>query len=205
MGLFLLYPLLLTLMTMLLAAAMTFAVTAEAPALRRFAITAPVAAFFVTPAALFSMSPWILRRFFVTEPPFGSAGFWARFGIGAIFCAAGCLFLAWLATFFLRIAIELASALLSRNFGLGPALPVQTILVGGATLSAIVFFVSFGLLMIYKHNNDVWMTTLAIIGIGCIWICFRAIFRVDQPESYRPKALPDKIRKLITMSEGRAE
>jgi hypothetical protein len=197
MALFLVFPFVALFLAMLVAAALTFAVTATIPAFRNSAVTAPIAVFLISPALLFAMTPWIYGRMFIFKPPLTSAAFWIRFGTGMVLLSVGCSFAAAVATLGCRAVFQFVPPWLSKNFNLQPTLLLQGSILAGGSLSVLVLLGVSALLVYLVREN---LSAVLLCGFGGLVasiICILGILRLSEPQCYQPTPLSGWVRRLL--------
>jgi hypothetical protein len=181
----------------LLVAALTFAVTANVSALRRSAITAPIASAVVSPCVLLVIAPVLATRVFIVQ---GSPSSWALYVLFALTVIGVSVALARCATLICRAIFEYLPEWLEMQLGLRRYLLVQTALLAGGGLSLLVLLVIFGWLAFILRSNSLWAVSLGIFGLAACCACLRAIFALRNPEPFHPMPLPDSIKRLIFRS-----
>jgi hypothetical protein len=196
---FLAFPIAGFFLAMLLAAAFTFTVTSAIPALRSRAITAPIAAFLLSPVIFFAaIVMWTSQHhMFITQPASGSAAFLIRFCTGLILLTAGCSFVAAVAVLACRIIVEIVPPMLARLFNLRPQLFLQAIILAGGSLSILVLLTSAACLCFIVRESIPSIVGIAVAALLAAALCLRAILHLTEPECYQPKPIPTRLRNLL--------
>ena len=197
MILFLVFPFLAWALAMLTIAALAYTISVAVPALRRFAITAPISAFLVSPALLFPIGIAIYSHIFLLEPPFASNAFWIRTGVAFVLLVAGCLFTASLANLTVRATFQVLPAWLHGVFGLRESLLLQSSVLAGGTLSALVLLTAAGLGVYSIQNNLAAVVLCGGAGLVSSAICIRSMLFLAEPQLYQPQPLPAWSAKIL--------
>jgi hypothetical protein len=187
---FLVFPFLAWTLAMLTIAAIAYTVSVAVPAFRRFAITAPISAFFISPALLFPLGVAIYSRMYLLQPPFTSNAFWVRTGAAFSLLLVGCVFAAGLANLAVRAVFQLLPNWLYRIFGLRENLLLQSSILAGGSLSVLVML-TVAILGVYSVPNNLLANLLcAGAGLASSAICLRSMLRLAEPQVYQPQPLP---------------
>ena len=197
MALFILFPFLALFAVMLLVAALTFTVAAGVPAFRGAAVTAPVAAFLLSPALLIALVPWIWGIGVFSDKPTTPTDLWVGLGAVTALTLTGCAFVAILATLAIRAILEFLPPWLSRVFGLRRNLLLQSIILGGGSLSILVLLASSVFLIIVFRDLIQLVVAFGAAGLLAAGVCLLALLRLPSPECYQPKPLPAAIKRLL--------
>lgn len=194
---FLVFPFLAWTLAMLTIAAIVYTVSVAVPAFRRFAITAPISAFLISPALLFPLGVAIYSRMFLLQPPFASNAFWVRSGVAFALLLTGCIFAAGLANLAVRAVFQLLPTWLHRIFGLRENLLLQSSILAGGSLSVLVML-AIAILGVYSIQNNLLATLLcAGAGLASSAICLRSMLRLAEPQLYQPQPLPAWTTKIL--------
>jgi len=182
---------------MLTVAAITYTVSVAVPALRRFAITAPISAFLLSPTLLFPIGLAMYSRIFQFGPPITSSAFWIRSGTAFVLLVTGCLFTASLANLAVRAVFQLLPARLDSIFGLRESLLLQTSILAGGTLSVLVLLTAAGLAIYSIQYNLTAAVLCGAAGLLSSIICIRSMLRLAEPQVYQPQPLPAWTAKIL--------
>ncbi len=194
---FLAYPLLALALAALTPPALTFVLVSTIPALRRYAITAPISAFITSPMVLLPIVIAAEYNTFTVDPPLGSLQFWTRFGAIYALLSVGCIFIAILTNLAVRAIFELLPPWLHRSFGLRSNLLQQVSIVVGGSLSLIVIL-AISALAAYFSRQNFWFPVLSgTFGLLCAGLCTRSILKIGNPALYQPAALPAWTGKIM--------
>jgi hypothetical protein len=197
MILFLAFPFLAWTLAMLTIAAVTYTVAVSVPALRCFAVTAPISAFTLSPTLLLPIGIAIYNRIFLLDPPLGSKTFWVRSGVAFVLLAVGCFFAASLANLAVRAVFQLLPAWLHSIFGLRENALLQSSILAGGSLSVLVLLTVAGLCVYSIRDNLTVALLIGGVGLGTSAICIRSLLRLAEPQVYQPRPLPAWTAKIL--------
>jgi len=190
MVLFLVFPFVALTLAMLTIAAVTYTACVSVPALRCFAVTAPVSAFVLSPALLFPIGIAIYSHIFLFDPPLGSKAFWVRSSMAFSLLTAGCFFTACLANLAVRAVFQLLPAWLHKIFGLRESALLQSVILVGGSLSVLVLLTVAGLCVYSIRDNLPAALLCGGAGLGSSTICIRSLLCLAEPQVYQPNPLP---------------
>jgi hypothetical protein len=194
---FIVFPFLALFAVMLLVAALTFTVAAGVPAFRGAAVTAPVAAFLLSPALLIALVPWIWGIGVFSDKPTTPTDLWVGLGAVTALTLTGCAFVAILATLAIRAILEFLPPWLSRVFGLRQNLLLQSTILGGGSLSILMLLGSSIFFIIVFRDTIQLVIAFGATGLLAAAVCVLAVLRLPSPECYQPKPLPAAIKRLL--------
>ncbi len=183
----------------LLAAAITFTLTATIMPFMRSAIPAPIAATILSPCLVLLAFPVFLVQHhpFLVSPQESQWTAWALYALITALAIAICAALAKIATLICRAIFEFLPPWLESRFNLQRQLLLQLALLFGGSLSLLVLAGFFGWLTFLLRENLALALTFGIAGFAASAACARALLRLPDPERYKPAPLPDSIKKLI--------
>jgi hypothetical protein len=172
----------------LIAAALTFAITASVPFWRRSAITAPVFVFIFAPAAS-------IFFFFLFAPVTGWTHFATRYPTALVILLAiflGSLLTAYLAALTCRFGFQVLAPRVEQFLDLRSYLVLQGAILSGGTLSLLVIVLLFPNIAHMAWNfGPHWVSIVAgLAGVSAAAACILALIRLRAPEQYLPKPLP---------------
>lgn len=179
----------------LVAAALTFAVTASVPLWRRSAITAPVFVFIAAPVT----SIFFL---FLFAPLTGWTQFGTRYPVAvfiSLILAIASFLTAWVAALTCRFVFQVFAPRLEQSLGLRTSLVLQGAILSGGTLSLLVILLLFpNIARMAWIFGPHWVSIVAaLIGASAVIACILALLRLRSPEQYLPKPLPKFLSERI--------
>jgi hypothetical protein len=178
----------------LVAAALTFAVVANVPTFRRWAISAPITAVILAPCLLLIAGPFFLHHVFLLR---AERGAWAIYGLVVVLIVAVCVILAKAAELACRAAFEYLPPWMHNKLGFRRDLLVRSAILLGGSLSLLVVILVFGWLSIGLREHLPWEIFSGAVGLSAAMACIRAFLRLRTPDLFQPVPLPDSLKRMI--------
>lgn len=177
----------------LLIAALTFAIVANIPSLRRLAIPAPIASVILAPCLLLIVLPFALRWTFVAR---GSPRGWILYALIVTLAVAASAILAKAAELLCRALFEFLPPWIHRKLGLRYDVLVRSAILVGGSLSLIVVLVIFGWLSVFSRHLEA-AIGFGALGLAAAFACVRALLHLRTPEFFQPVPFPNSLKRMI--------